>query len=106
MRKVDPAEPTPTALVTLVWMLAAALLGPVLARPFAAILGLHVALRAGTGTAWRGPTDGATLRRVSLVVTPVMLAVAFGGTMLVAKTSMQQSAVEDEALRGRRGTCC
>jgi putative ABC transport system permease protein len=81
-----------------VWMVAVALLGPLLARPFTWLIGSPLsAISRGPGLLARANT-GANLRRVASVATPLMLAVSlvctlyFGKTMLEQQTTKQTSA--------------
>jgi putative ABC transport system permease protein len=73
-----------------VWMVAAALLGPLLAWPFTALIG------AALGALGRGPgrlaqaNARADLRRVAAVATPIMLAIALVCTVVYGKTLLQR----------------
>jgi putative ABC transport system permease protein len=88
-------------LVTFVWMLSAAMLGPALARPASAVLGVPVALLGRAPGRLAVVNLRTHLRRVASVATPVMLTVALGGTILIAKTTMQQQAADERAASTR-----
>ena len=84
---------------TMILMVAAALLGPLLALPFAWLLGLPLAaLSRGPGMLARANTR-ANLRRVASVATPVMLAVSLICTILFAKSAYQQETTAQTAHR-------
>lgn len=84
---------------TMVLMLAAALLGPLLALPFTWLLGLPVAAASrGPGMLARANTR-ANLRRAASVATPVMLAVSLICTLLFAKSALQQQTKDQTAQR-------
>ena len=100
-RTVDSGGADVAALVTFVWMLSAAMLGPVLARPLSALLGAPVALLGRAPGQLARINLRTNLRRVASVATPVMLAVALGGTILITKTTMQQQAADESAARTR-----
>ena len=79
---------------TMVLMLAAALLGPLLALPFAWLLGLPIAaVSRAPGMLARANTR-ANLRRAASVATPVMLAISLICTILFAKSALQQQTAE------------
>lgn len=83
----------------MVWMLAVALLGPLLAWPFAWLIGLPLtALSRGPGLL-AGANARSNLRRVASVATPVMLALSLVSTMYFAKTILQQQTTEETARR-------
>ena len=84
---------------SMILMLAAALLGPLLALPFAWLLGLPLAaVSRGPGMLARANTR-ANLRRVASVATPVMLAISLVCTILFAKSALQQQTTEQTARR-------
>ena len=86
-----------------VWMLAAALLGPLLALPFVWLLGLPLAgSAAGPGLLARANTR-ANLRRVASVATPVMLAVSLVCTFLFAKADAPAAGDEPDRRPHDRG---
>ena len=88
---------------TLILMLAAALLGPLLALPFAWLLGLPVrALGRAPGVLAHANTR-ANLRRAASVATPVMLAVSLVCTILFAKSALQQQTTEQTRKRVTAG---
>ena len=77
-----------------------ALLGPLLAWPFAWLIGLAPDRRSAAGRACsRGANARANLRRVASVATPVMLALSLVSTMYFAKTILQQQTTEETARR-------
>src|SRR5205823_11432595 len=83
----------------MILMLAAALLGPLLALPFAWLLGLPVAaISRGPGLLARANTR-ANLRRAASVATPVMLAVSLLCTILFAKSALQRQTTEQTSRR-------
>ncbi len=91
----------------IVWMVAVALLGPLLARPFTWLIGLPLsAISRGPGLLARANTR-ANLRRVASVATPLMLAVSlvctlyFGKTMLEQQTTKQTTDAHHRGLRTR-----
>jgi putative ABC transport system permease protein len=78
----------------LVWMLAVALLGPLLAWPFSWLIGLPLsAFSRGPGMLARANTRG-DLRRVASVATPLMLAVALVVTIYYGKSALWQQTIE------------
>ena len=84
---------------SMILMLAAALLGPLLALPFAWLLGLPLAaVSRGPGMLARANTR-ANLRRAASVATPVMLAISLVCTILFAKSALQQQTTEQTARR-------
>ena len=88
---------------TMVLMLAVALLGPLLALPFAWLLGLPIAaLGRAPGMLARANTR-ANLRRAASVATPVMLAVSLICTILFAKSALQQQTAEQTSQRVAAG---
>ena len=87
----------------MVLMLAAALLGPLLALPFAWLLGIPiVAVSRGPGMLARANTR-ANLRRAASVATPVMLAISLVCTILFAKSALQQQTTQQTAKRTKAG---
>ena len=83
----------------LVWMVAVALLGPLLAWPFAWLLGLALtAISRGPGLL-AGANARANLRRVASVATPLMLAVSLVGTIWFGKTILRQQTIAQTDLR-------
>src|SRR5262245_7367565 len=87
VRAVD-ADDAPAG--TMILMLAAALLGPLIALPFVWLLGLPLsALSHGPGMLARANTR-ANLRRAAAVATPVMLAVSLVCTLYFGQTALQQ----------------
>ena len=88
---------------TMILMLAAALLGPLLALPFAWLLGLPVAaVSRAPGMLARANTR-ANLRRAASVATPVMLAVSLLCTILFAKSALQRQTTEQTSRRVAAG---
>ena len=88
---------------TMVLMLAAALLGPLLALPFAWLLGLPLAaFSRGPGMLAHANTR-ANLRRTASVATPVMLAISLICTILFAKTALQHQTTGQTAKRTTAG---
>ena len=87
----------------LVWMLAVALLGPLLAWPFTLADRLPLAaFSRGPGLLARANTR-ANLRRVASVATPLMLAVSLVCTFYYGKTMLEQQTIEQTA-DGRQRT--
>ncbi len=83
----------------MIWMLAAALLGPVLALPFIWLLGVPLAaVGRGPGLLARA-NSRANLRRVASVATPLMLAISLVCTILFAKTVLLRQTTEQTAQR-------
>ena len=86
------------------WMLAVALLGPLLAWPFTAIIGGVL------GRVSRGPgqlahaNTRAALRRVASVAAPITLAVSLAGTIVYAKLILQHETTRQTAARTTAGT--
>jgi len=77
----------------LVWMLAVALLGPVLAWPFTVVIGAPLGLlRRGPGRLAHANTR-ASLRRVASVAAPIMLAIALAGTIVYCKMIVRHEAI-------------
>ena len=88
---------------TMVFMVAAALLGPLLALPFAWLLGLPLAaLSRGPGMLARANTR-ANLRRTASVATPVMLAVSLICTIMFTKSSLKEQTGKQTAERVTAG---
>jgi putative ABC transport system permease protein len=84
---------------TMILMLAAALLGPLIALPFVWLLGLPLsALSRGPGMLARANTR-ANLRRAAAVATPVMLAVSLVCTLYFGKTALQKQLTEQTDAR-------
>jgi putative ABC transport system permease protein len=74
----------------LVWMVAAVLLGPLLALPFVRALGLPIAaLGRGPGMLARANSLG-SLRRLTSVATPLMLTVSLGCALVVSRTTVER----------------
>ena len=91
----DSAAPA----AALVWMVAVALLGPLLAWPFAWLLGLALtAVSRGPGLL-AGANARANLRRVASVATPLMLVVSLVGTIWFGKTILRQQTIMQTDLR-------
>ena len=87
----------------MVWMLGVALLGPLLAWPFAWLLGLPLAaVSRGPGMLARANTR-ANLRRVASVATPLMLAVSLVCTIFYGKTILERQTTEQTAQRTTAG---
>ncbi len=88
---------------TMVFMLAAALLGPLLALPFAWLLGVPLAaISRGPGMLARANTR-ANLRRAASVATPVMLAVSVVCTILFARSALQRETIDQTTRRTNAG---
>jgi putative ABC transport system permease protein len=88
---------------SMILMLAVALLGPLLALPFAWLLGLPVAaVSRAPGMLARANTR-ANLRRAASVATPVMLAVSLLCTILFAKSALQRQTTEETSQRVAAG---
>ncbi len=84
---------------TMVWMVAVALLGPLLALPFVWLIGLPLAgLSRGPGLLARANAR-ANLRRVASVATPMVLAVSLVATVFFGKAMLQQQATRQTADR-------
>ncbi|WP_433512324.1 FtsX-like permease family protein [Nonomuraea sp. CA-143628] len=89
-----------TLLTALVWTVAVALLGPVLARVATALLG--VPLRAARTSGYLAAAGlRATSKRLSSVVTPLSLMVAMTCTILFVQTTMGYAA-QEQATAGTR----
>jgi putative ABC transport system permease protein len=83
----------------MVWMLAVALLGPLLAWPFASVIGLPLAaMSRGPGMLARANTR-ADLRRVASVAVPLILAIGLATTIFFGKAMLQQQTVHQTAER-------
>ncbi len=83
----------------IVWMVAVALLGPLLARPFTWLIGMPLsAISRGPGLLARANTR-ANLRRVASVATPLMLAVSLVCTLYFGKTMLEQQTTKQTAAR-------
>ena len=84
---------------TMVWMIAVALLGPLLALPFVWLIGLPLArLSRGPGLLARANAR-ANLRRVASMATPMVLAVSLVATVFFGKAMLQQQATSQTADR-------
>jgi putative ABC transport system permease protein len=82
-----------------VWMIAVALLGPLLAWPFSWLIGLPLsAFSRGPGMLARANTR-ANLRRVASVATPLMLAVTLVVTIFYGKSALGQATIDQTAQR-------
>ncbi len=79
---------------TMILMLAAALLGPLLALPFAWLFGLPVAAVSRAPGMLAHANTRANLRRAASVATPVMLALSLLCTILFAKSALRQQTTE------------
>jgi len=88
---------------TMVLMLAAALLGPLLALPFAWLLGLPTAAFSRAPGMLARANTRANLRRAASVATPVMLAVSLICTILFAKSALQQQTAKQTSQRVAAG---
>ena len=88
---------------TLILMLAAALLGPLLALPFAWLLGLPVAAFGRASGMLARANTRANLRRAASVATPVMLAVSLICTISFSKSALQQQTTEQTSKRVAAG---
>jgi putative ABC transport system permease protein len=87
----------------MVWMLAAALLGPLLAWPFSRLLGPPLTVFGnGPGLLARANTR-AELRRVASVATPLTLAVALVATIFYGKSLIEQQTENQTAERTTAG---
>ncbi len=88
----------------LVWMLAVALLGPVLAWPFTTVIGASLGLLSrGPGQLAHANTRAA-LRRVASVAAPIMLAIALAGTIVYGKMIVRHEAIHQAADRTTAAT--
>jgi putative ABC transport system permease protein len=74
----------------MVWMVAAALLGPGLALPFVWLLGLPLRLLGGGTGLLAGANTRANLRRVASIATPLMLTVSLASTILFSRTTIER----------------
>src|SRR4051812_1018182 len=84
---------------TMVWMVAVALLGPLLALPFVGLIGLPLSrLSRGPGLVARASAS-ANLRRVASMATPMVLAVSLVATVFFGKAMLQQEATSQTADR-------
>ncbi len=99
VRGIDSGGADTAAIASLIWMVSAALLGPVLARPFAGLLGIPVALFGQAPGLLARASVRSNPRRVASVAAPVMLTVALAGTILITKATQQQHSVDDSAAR-------
>lgn len=82
--------------VVMLFMLAVALLGPLVAYVFASLFGLT--LRAGGAAAWLAAVNSrANARRLASAITPITLGMAFASTLVFMNTSENRAA--DEQLR-------
>ncbi|WP_322937462.1 ABC transporter permease [Nocardioides bizhenqiangii] len=97
--KIDSGGADTAALASAIWMVSAAFLAPVLARPFTALVGIPVRLFGKASGLLARVSTRTNVRRVASVATPVMLTVALAGTVLVSKTTLQQSGEDDSAAR-------
>lgn len=99
VRTIDSGGADTAPIVAMAWTIAAALLGPLIARPFTAVLAAPLR--------WWGKAPGllarastrSGLRRVASVATPLMLTVALGSTIVISKSTMQQHTVDDSRAR-------
>jgi putative ABC transport system permease protein len=74
----------------LVWMVAAALLGPLLAMPFVSLIGAPLqAISPGPGGLARA-SAGANLRRLTSVATPLMLTVSLACALLISRATVER----------------
>ena len=87
----------------MILMLAAALLGPLLALPFAWLLGLPLAAMSRAPGMLARANTRANLRRAASVATPVMLAVSLICTILFAKSALQRQTAEQTNQRVSAG---
>jgi putative ABC transport system permease protein len=83
----------------LVWMVAVALLGPLLAWPFAWLIGIPLSLFGRAPGLLARANTRANLRRVASIATPVMLAVSLVSTIYFGKTILQRQTTEQTANR-------
>ena len=87
----------------MVWMLAVALLGPLLAWPFVSAIGLPLAaISRGPGMLARANTR-ANLRRVASVAVPLILAIGLATTIFFGKSILQQQTANQTAERTKAG---
>ena len=96
---IDSGGADTAAIASMIWMVSAAFLGPVLARPFTAVLGLPVRVFGKAPGLLARVSTRTNVRRVASIATPVMLTVALAGTILVSKSTQQQSTEDDIAAR-------
>ncbi|WP_369778754.1 FtsX-like permease family protein [Streptomyces sp. R33] len=81
--------------VVMLFMLAVALLGPLIARACAAVLGLP--LRAGGASgALAAANSRAHARRLASAITPIVLAMAFSSTLVFLHTSEERAARQQQ----------
>ena len=89
---VSGGEDAPAA--SMVLMLAAALLGPLLALPFVRLLGMpFAALSRGPGML-AGANSRANLRRVASVATPLVLAISLASEYAFARTTFERQTTQ------------
>lgn len=83
----------------LVWMLAAALLGPLIALPFVSLIGRPLqAISPGPGLLARAASR-AGLRHLTSVATPLMLTVSLACTLLITRATVERATNEQASLR-------
>ncbi|GHI89683.1 ABC transporter permease [Streptomyces xanthophaeus] len=78
--------------VVMLFMLAVALLGPLIARACATVLGLPMRLGGGPSGALAAANSRAHARRLASAITPIVLAMAFSSTLVFLHTSEDRAA--------------
>ena len=86
-------------IAAMVLMVAAALLGPLLAWPFAWLVGSPLAAFGGASGLLAWANTRANLRRAASVATPLMLAISVVSTMYIAKTILHKETHAQTAKR-------
>uniref|UniRef100_A0AAU2V946 ABC transporter permease n=1 Tax=Streptomyces sp. NBC_00003 TaxID=2903608 RepID=A0AAU2V946_9ACTN len=81
--------------VVMLFMLAVALLGPLLARACAAVLGLPLRA-AGAPGALAAANSGTNARRLASAITPIVLAMAFSSVLVFMHTSEEKATEEQQ----------
>lgn len=81
--------------VVFTFMLAVALLGPLVARLAATVLGLPLRATGAAPAALAAANTRAEARRLASAITPIVLVVAFSGTMIFMQTTVRHTSEQD-----------
>ncbi|MGW6690059.1 ABC transporter permease [Streptomyces sp. NPDC054961] len=81
--------------VVMLFMLAVALLGPLIARACAALFGLPLRA-AGASGSLAAANSGANARRLASAITPIVLAMAFSSTLVFLHTSQDRAVSQQQ----------
>ncbi|MFI8276450.1 FtsX-like permease family protein [Streptomyces sp. NPDC085929] len=82
--------------VVMLFMLAVALLGPLIARACAAVLGLPLRAAGGASGSLAAANSRAHARRLASAITPIVLAMAFSSTLVFLQTSQERAARQQQ----------